>query len=260
MSQSPPPKKKSKVGLIIGLMLVLLLVVGGGGAVVVLTGVAGAGAWFYMASAEMAGPVAETSVVHADDARQPEIHNEHDGLAEAHAEVSASPHSEESTDFEDNTNSDDALKGEAEKNNDGIADAGPPEDEIGIDDGASVPARRPPPPPAVDPPAVDPPAVDPVGEALGDLPSGDEGADDVLDDVLDDNVSIKIMHVNPGASVMIDGVGAGKTPLKVDVASGSHQIRIQDGKATGAFNIDAGFMQDKWCYASKGKKVESVGC
>lgn len=225
MSQTTTPPKKSKAGLIIGLLLVLLLVVGGGAlAVVGLTGAAGAGAWFYMASADSAGPVAETSVVIADDARQNEAPNEPSNLAEADAEVSASPHSPAASD-----------------------------PILTVDGGAAV--AKPRPAPIANAP------VDPVNDALGDLPSGDDaGADSALDQILGDEVAIKIIHTNPGVAVTIDGAAAGMTPLKIEVASGSHQLQIRDGKATGAFNIAAGAMQEKWCFESKGKKVEAVGC
>jgi len=243
MSQSTAPKKKSKVGLVVGLLFVVVLFVGGGAiAVVGLTGIAGAGAgaWFYMASADSAGPVAETSVVNADDARQIEAHNEPSDLAEADAEVSASPSTADDIETDDG----------AGDTNDGVADAG-----IGVDDGAAVPA---PGPRRRAAPASEP---DVIADPLGDLPAdNDAGADAVVDDVLNDDVAIKIIYSSPGAAVVIDGNAVGNTPLKVQVAAGSHQISIKDGKASGAFSIDAGFMQDKWCFSSKGKKIEAVGC
>jgi len=123
-------------------------------------------------------------------------------------------------------------------------DEEPTEDAAPAEDGASRPApRRTRTPSAAKPP-----------------PPVEEVAPPVDEEVPDDMVTIEIAHQNPGVTVMVDGVIAGNTPLSVRVEAGPHQIRLKDGKATGQFSIDAGFMQSKWCYASKGKKIDETGC
>jgi hypothetical protein len=129
---------------------------------------------------------------------------------------------------------------------------GEDEDEDGIATGDDATAPKSPAPKrrrASAPAAAPEPAV-----PADDLPS--PGSEDIPDDM----VSIQIRHTDPGVTVMIDGAVAGKTPLTVRVEAGSHQLRLIDGKASGQFNIDAGFMQGAWCFLSKGKKVDETDC
>jgi len=122
------------------------------------------------------------------------------------------------------------------------SDEGESDEDAAADESAAPKKRRPRPAPAA------PAAPEP------DLPPA------VSEDVPDDMVGIKIRHTDPGVTVIIDGAVAGKTPLSVRVETGSHQLRLVDGKASGQFNIDAGFMQATWCFQSKGKKVDETDC
>ncbi|MEQ1503663.1 MAG: PEGA domain-containing protein [Myxococcota bacterium] len=71
---------------------------------------------------------------------------------------------------------------------------------------------------------------------------------------------MKIITDPPGGRLLIDGDDRGRTPAKLELEPGSHQIVIESGKATGSFTIDAGEGQEKFCYGLQGKKLAEVDC
>lgn len=71
---------------------------------------------------------------------------------------------------------------------------------------------------------------------------------------------VKIITDPPAATVYIDGLAAGRTPLKTELEPGPHDIRVVAGKADSSFSVtvaDSG--ESRFCYTAKGKKLLS-GC
>lgn len=73
------------------------------------------------------------------------------------------------------------------------------------------------------------------------------------------DLTVKLLSDPPAASIAIDGVPMGRTPLKTQLSAGSHTVTIESGKATGTFTIDAG-LTDRFCFGAKGRKVIETGC
>jgi len=77
--------------------------------------------------------------------------------------------------------------------------------------------------------------------------------------VVVEKVEVTVRSENPGASVMVDGKFAGKTPIDLNISATTHEIKIYQGRASGSFQVDAGESLG-WCFATKGKKVYQTGC
>jgi hypothetical protein len=61
--------------------------------------------------------------------------------------------------------------------------------------------------------------------------------------------------------VYIDGLMAGRTPLKTELEPGPHDIRVFSGKADSDFRVDvAESGESRFCYSVKGRKVVAEGC
>jgi hypothetical protein len=71
-------------------------------------------------------------------------------------------------------------------------------------------------------------------------------------------VTVKIITDPPAARVVIDGQEMGRSPAKLELAPGSHQLTLESGKVTGTFPFDASAA--KLCFSVQGKKISQVGC
>jgi hypothetical protein len=74
-----------------------------------------------------------------------------------------------------------------------------------------------------------------------------------------DDVTVKLLSDPPAASVTVDGVPMGRTPLKTELPIGTHTVVIESGKASGSFTINAG-SAERFCFGSKGRKVFETPC
>jgi hypothetical protein len=73
-------------------------------------------------------------------------------------------------------------------------------------------------------------------------------------------ILVKILSDPPAALLTVDGEGRGRTPTKLELEPGTHQITLTAGSAKGAFTIDVAPDDDKFCYGLSGKKVVRTGC
>ena len=72
---------------------------------------------------------------------------------------------------------------------------------------------------------------------------------------------VKIITDPPAATVYIDGLMAGRTPLKTELEPGPHDIRVLSGKADSDFQVDvAESGESRFCYSVKGRRVLAEGC
>lgn len=74
-----------------------------------------------------------------------------------------------------------------------------------------------------------------------------------------DDILVKVLSNPPAATVTIDGVPAGRTPLKTFLPAGSHNVVIESGKASGEFTIDPS-SSERFCFKAKGRKVQTDAC
>ena len=71
---------------------------------------------------------------------------------------------------------------------------------------------------------------------------------------------VKIITDPPAATVHIDGVVAGRTPLKTELEVGPHDIRIVTTKADSSFDVQVvESPESRFCYTVKGRKI-LAGC
>jgi hypothetical protein len=78
--------------------------------------------------------------------------------------------------------------------------------------------------------------------------------------MLADTVTVKILTDPPAALIRVDGVEMGRSPAKLTLEPGSHQLGIESGKAFGVFPIDAGLDTDRYCFEVRGKRLSMVDC
>jgi len=95
-----------------------------------------------------------------------------------------------------------------------------------------------------------PAAPPPVTPAVPTVAPEEIPADDIL---------VKVLSNPPAATVTIDGVPAGRTPLKTFLPAGSHNVVIESGKASGEFTIDPS-SSERFCFKAKGRKVQTDAC
>jgi hypothetical protein len=74
------------------------------------------------------------------------------------------------------------------------------------------------------------------------------------------NVLVKIITDPPAARIVVDGDDRGRTPSKLELAPGSHQIVLESGKSTDTFTIEAAPGTERFCFAQSGKKLAQVPC
>jgi hypothetical protein len=107
---------------------------------------------------------------------------------------------------------------------------------------APAPVRRPAPPtPAAAPSMAGRSIVSPDGHPLLD-----PVAVDVITDV-------------PGVAVLVDGIELGRTPMKLLMEAGSHDLELAHDKASASFTLAAG-TDDRWCFSAKGKEIKTTTC
>lgn len=71
---------------------------------------------------------------------------------------------------------------------------------------------------------------------------------------------VKLLTDPPAATVRVNGAPAGRSPLKLELTPGSHQISIEAGKASGDFTVQVGSSTDRLCFGARGRKVFETDC
>lgn len=71
---------------------------------------------------------------------------------------------------------------------------------------------------------------------------------------------MKIITDPPAARIVVDGDDRGRTPVKLTLDPGTHEVTLESGKASGTFTIDVGAGQDKYCFGLDGKKLAETAC
>ena len=70
---------------------------------------------------------------------------------------------------------------------------------------------------------------------------------------------VKVLSTPLGATVKIDEVERGRTPLKIPLDAGSHTIVVTLGKSVGSFTRTVAG-DGKWCFVESGKKIVDGPC
>lgn len=70
---------------------------------------------------------------------------------------------------------------------------------------------------------------------------------------------VKVLSTPLGATVKIDGVERGRTPLKIPLDAGSHTVVVTLGKSVGSFTRTVAG-DGKWCFVESGKKIVDGPC
>jgi hypothetical protein len=63
----------------------------------------------------------------------------------------------------------------------------------------------------------------------------------------------------PGVAVLVDGIELGRTPMKLLMEAGSHDLELAHDKASASFTLAAG-TDDRWCFSAKGKEIKTTTC
>ena len=58
----------------------------------------------------------------------------------------------------------------------------------------------------------------------------------------------------------LDGVTVGRSPMKLQVEAGAHEITIESDKGSESFPIDGGSVPGKLCFEASGRKVKQGAC
>ena len=60
--------------------------------------------------------------------------------------------------------------------------------------------------------------------------------------------------------VFLDGVGIGRTPIKLEIPPGEHTLVLDDGKSEGRFTIDGDNLPDRMCFSVDGRRISQGTC
>lgn len=71
---------------------------------------------------------------------------------------------------------------------------------------------------------------------------------------------MKIITDPPALKVKLDGVTVGRSPMKLQIGAGAHEISIEGDKASGSFPVDGGSVPGKLCFEASGRKVKQGAC
>jgi len=135
------------------------------------------------------------------------------------------------------------------------ADAEAPADDVpaSADADADAAPARPAPAPAAPAPSPNPAAPTPTPD-YAQAPAAPAPAAAPASEV-----TVKLLSDPPAATVTVDGVPMGRTPLKTTLTPETHTVVIESGKASDQFTIDAS-SGDRFCFGSKRRKVWQEPC
>ncbi len=72
---------------------------------------------------------------------------------------------------------------------------------------------------------------------------------------------VKLLSAPPTATLVIDGRPAGRTPHKLSLPAGRHQVQVQSGDATASFAIDVrADAENKWCFVFAQQRAVRGSC
>jgi hypothetical protein len=74
-------------------------------------------------------------------------------------------------------------------------------------------------------------------------------------------VTVKILSAPPTADLVVDGRASGRTPAKLDLKPGEHEITLTSGEQVARFKVVVGNdPEQRWCYAFSSGKVVPGAC